>query len=251
MIRRPGPQQPSEIFDSSRAPGGVGSSAHEPLHAPPARRAADPTHDRRARSRHRPLATSQAGHRRVSRAARPHAGIELEPDGSAIGGRGSSAAHIVRARAAPLTPAQGVTRVRVNLNRTPFAPVAVAFGVGIAISSLATQAVFLVGWVITGVGCIALLAGSRTGAASVALLLGVVATGGLRGGEAPLPPDHVRNLGLPRTLRIEGRLAGEPRRWAPGSCSATGPISRATSTMPSGAPVSITSWLSPASTSGS
>jgi len=103
----------------------------------------------------------------------------------------------------------------VNLNRTPFAPVAVAFGVGIAISSLATQAVFLVGWLITGVGCIALLAGSRTGAASVALLLGVVATGGLRGGEAPLPPDHVRNLGLPRTLRIEGRLAGEPRRWAP------------------------------------
>jgi len=103
----------------------------------------------------------------------------------------------------------------VNLNRTPFAPVAVAFGVGIAISSLATQAVFLVGWLITGVGCIALLAGSRTGAASVALLLGVVAPGGLRGGEAPLPPDHVRNLGLPRTLRIEGRLAGEPRRWAP------------------------------------
>jgi competence protein ComEC len=103
----------------------------------------------------------------------------------------------------------------VNLNRTPFAPVAVAFGVGIAISSLATQAVFLVGWLITCVGCIALLAGSRTGAASVALLLGVVTTGGLRGGEAPLPPDHVRNLGLPRTLRIEGRLAGEPRRWAP------------------------------------
>jgi len=103
----------------------------------------------------------------------------------------------------------------VNLNRTPLAPVAVAFGVGIAISSLATPAVFLVGWLLAGLACIACLAGGRTGAAAIALLLGVVATGGARGVAAPLPPDHVRNLGLPRTLHIEGRLAEEPRRWAP------------------------------------
>src|SRR5262249_35735490 len=54
---------------------------------------------------------------------------------------------------------------------------------------------------------------SRTVAAAIALLLGVAAVGGLRGGETPLAPDHVRNLGLPRTLRVEGRLTDEPRRF--------------------------------------
>ena len=100
-----------------------------------------------------------------------------------------------------------------NLKRTPLAPAAAAFGVGIAAASLAAPAVFLAAWLIAVAVCLVLLAVSRTAAAAVALLLGVVAVGGLRGGEMPLPPDHVKNLGLPRILRVEGRLADEPRRF--------------------------------------
>jgi competence protein ComEC len=103
----------------------------------------------------------------------------------------------------------------VNLKRTPLAPVAAAFGVGIAVASLAALEVFLVAWLVAVVACLAFVLGGRPRTAAVALLLGVVAVGGLRGSEAPLPPDHVGNLGLPRTVRVEGRLAGEPRRWAP------------------------------------
>ena len=102
-----------------------------------------------------------------------------------------------------------------SLKRTPLAPVAAAFGAGIAISALAMPEVLLVAWLVAVAACLVLLAAGRLEAAAVALLLGVVATGGLRGAVVPLPPGHVGNLGLPRTLRVEGRLAAEPRRWAP------------------------------------
>ena len=102
-----------------------------------------------------------------------------------------------------------------NLNRTPLAPAAVAFGAGIATASVAPPEMFAIAWLVASAACLVLLAGRRSTAAALALLLGVAAVGGLRGGEAPLPPDHVRHLGLPRTLRVEGRLADEPRRWAP------------------------------------
>jgi competence protein ComEC len=102
----------------------------------------------------------------------------------------------------------------VNLKRTPLAPAAVAFGTGIAVASLAEATMLVIAWLVASVACLALLAGRRSTAAAFALLLGVAAVGGLRGREAPLPPDHVRNFGLPRTLRVEGRLADEPRRWA-------------------------------------
>ena len=102
-----------------------------------------------------------------------------------------------------------------SLKRTPLAPTAVAFGAGIAVSSLAPPKIFVVAWLAAIAACLVLLAGRRTIAAAIALLLGAVAVGGLRGGEAPLAPDHVRHLGLPRTIRVEGRLADEPRRWAP------------------------------------
>jgi competence protein ComEC len=102
-----------------------------------------------------------------------------------------------------------------NLKWTPLAPVAAAFGVGIAINSLAGPEVFLVSWLLAVAACLAFLAIGRTMAAAVGLLVGVAATGGLRGDQAPLPPDHVGHLGLPRTLRVEGRLAAEPRPWAP------------------------------------
>jgi competence protein ComEC len=102
----------------------------------------------------------------------------------------------------------------VNLKRTPLAPAAVAFGVGIAVSSVAAAEAFLAMWLIASVACLVLLVGRRSASAALALLLGVVAIGALRGREAPLPLDHVRNLALPRTLRVEGRLVDEPRRWA-------------------------------------
>jgi competence protein ComEC len=103
----------------------------------------------------------------------------------------------------------------VNLDRAPLAPVAVAFGAGIAVAALAALQIFLAAWLIAVVACLALLTFDRAVAAAGVLLLGVVAVGGLRGAQAPLPPDHVGNLALPQTVRVEGRLAAEPRRWAP------------------------------------
>ena len=102
-----------------------------------------------------------------------------------------------------------------TLTRTPLAPVAVAFGTGLVISFLAVPAVFMAAWLLAVAACFACLAVGRIVPAAIALLLGVVAAGGLRGEDAPLAPDHVRHLGLPRALRVEGRLAAEPRRWAP------------------------------------
>ena len=101
------------------------------------------------------------------------------------------------------------------LKRTPLAPLAAAFGVGIAVASLAGPEVFWAAWlaaIAIGVGLLAL--GWSQGAVA-ALLVGVAAVGALRGSEAPLPPDHVARLDLPMVVRIEGRLAGEPTRWAP------------------------------------
>src|SRR5437867_53300 len=67
----------SEFFDSSRAAGGVGSSAHDPLHASSDLRAADPARRRRPRPRGRPLATNPARPRRLLRAAGPRIADEL------------------------------------------------------------------------------------------------------------------------------------------------------------------------------
>jgi len=102
----------------------------------------------------------------------------------------------------------------VNLNRTPLAPVAIAFGAGIALAATTTPEAFWIAWLIAVAVCLGFLAFDRPALAASALLLGVVAAGALRGGEAPLAADHVRNAGLPRTLRVEGRLAVEPKRWA-------------------------------------
>ena len=101
------------------------------------------------------------------------------------------------------------------LRRTPLAPLASAFGVGIAVASLAGPEVLWAAWlaaVAIGVGLLVL---GRSRGAAAALLVGVAAVGALRGSEAPLPPDHVARLDLPMVVRIEGRLAVEPTRWAP------------------------------------
>ena len=46
-------------------------------------------------------------------------------------------------------------------------------------------------------------------------LLGIVAAGAIRAGEAPLAAHHIRNAGLPRMVQVEARLVVEPKRWAP------------------------------------
>ena len=102
-----------------------------------------------------------------------------------------------------------------NLTRTPLAPVAAALAVGIALASIAPPAAVWLAWVVAVVACAALLALDRAAPAAGALLLGVVAVGAVRAGEAPLAADHIRNAGLPRTVDVEGRLIVEPKRWAP------------------------------------
>jgi hypothetical protein len=103
----------------------------------------------------------------------------------------------------------------VNLTRTPLAPVAAAFGAGIALASIAPPATMWIAWLGAAAACVVLLALGRAGLAAGALLLGVVAAGALRAGEAPLASDHIRNAGLPRMVAVEGRLVVEPKRWAP------------------------------------
>ena len=102
-----------------------------------------------------------------------------------------------------------------SLKRTPLAPLAAALGVGIALAPLAAPGALWAASLVAVAAGVGFVAAGWTAAAAGALLFGVVAVGGLRGAEAPLPPDHVGNLGLPRTLSVEGRLAAEPRRWAP------------------------------------
>ena len=102
-----------------------------------------------------------------------------------------------------------------NLKRTPLALVALAFAAGIATASIGVLEVFLAAWLVAVVACLVCLLLGRTVMATAALLVGVVAAGGLHGTESSLSADHVGTLALPQTLRVEGRLAAEPRRWAP------------------------------------
>jgi competence protein ComEC len=103
----------------------------------------------------------------------------------------------------------------VTLDRTPLAPLAVAFGVGIAGASSIGPGVLWTAWLAGVVGGTGVLAFGRRGVATAALLVGVAAVGALRGADPPLPSDHIARHDLPKVARVEGRLAGEPTRWAP------------------------------------
>jgi competence protein ComEC len=103
----------------------------------------------------------------------------------------------------------------VTLERTPLAPIAVAFGVGIVLAPLIEPGVLWTVWLAALAIGAGLLTLGRARGAAVTLLVAVAALGALRGTEEPLPPDHLARLGLPRVASVEGRLAVEPTRWAP------------------------------------
>lgn len=99
--------------------------------------------------------------------------------------------------------------------RAPLLPVAVAFGVGIAMAGTMTLAR---SWAVA-LGSLVLVAPAvalgRRAAATVLLLVAVAAMGTLRAAPLPLPADHVAHLPLPRSVTLTGRLAGEPTVFAP------------------------------------
>ncbi|MBI4638334.1 MAG: DNA internalization-related competence protein ComEC/Rec2 [Candidatus Rokubacteria bacterium] len=98
----------------------------------------------------------------------------------------------------------------------PAAPLAVAVAIGIAAAPCTPAGIGGTPWAAAiGGGALALVLG-RPGWAVGPLLAGVAAIGALRALPEPLPPGHVAHLELPRTAGVEGRLALEPRRFAPG-----------------------------------
>jgi len=102
-----------------------------------------------------------------------------------------------------------------SFKRTPLVPAAVAFAVGIAGASLSGPNLPWVVWLAALLAGASLVALGRTAWAAGALLIGVAALGALRAADGPLAPDHIRRLPLPTIARVEGRLAAEPRYWAP------------------------------------
>jgi competence protein ComEC len=103
----------------------------------------------------------------------------------------------------------------VILERTPLAPLTLAFGVGLVAAAVIEPVLLWTAWLVAlAIGAGLLTLGKIRGA-TVVLLLAVAALGGLRGTRTPRPSDHVSRLGLPRVASVEGRLAAEPTRWAP------------------------------------
>jgi competence protein ComEC len=103
----------------------------------------------------------------------------------------------------------------VTLQRTPLAPLALAFCVGLVAAPAIEPVLLWAVWLAAlALGSGLLMLGEARGA-TVVLFVAVAALGGLRAREHPLPSDHVARLGLPRVASVEGRLAAEPTRWAP------------------------------------
>jgi competence protein ComEC len=101
------------------------------------------------------------------------------------------------------------------LARVPLVPLAAAFAGGVAAAPAATPLAVWGLWALAWVTGVALLVGARPTAATVATLLAVAALGALGAMPLPAPGDDVSRLSVPRTARVEGRLADEPTRWTP------------------------------------
>src|SRR5712691_4392257 len=106
-------------------------------------------------------------------------------------------------------------------HEAPLLPLSAAFALGIVAAPWAAAApgrLLVAGGLLLGLGaCAAALGRYRPceGAATVALLAVTFVLGALHGATEPLPADHIARAELAPLVRIEGRLADEPIRWAP------------------------------------
>jgi competence protein ComEC len=96
--------------------------------------------------------------------------------------------------------------------RAPLAPVAVAFGAGIALAPWCRPAPGWALWAIATVVTAALLARGRLAWATGGLLVAVALLAALHAAPAPHRVDAVSALSLPASMQIEGVLAAEPVR---------------------------------------
>ena len=103
-------------------------------------------------------------------------------------------------------------------HEAPLLPLSAALAVGILSGPWAAVApgwLLAAGGLLLTVGACALALG-RDGAATAILLALAVVLGALRGATDPLPPDHIARAALVPVVSVEGRLAEDPVRWAPG-----------------------------------
>ena len=106
-------------------------------------------------------------------------------------------------------------------HEAPLLPLSAAFALGIVAAPWAATApgrLLVAGGLLLGLGaCAAALGRHRPceDAATVALLAVTFVLGALRGVTEPLPADHIARAELAPLVRIEGRLADDPIRWAP------------------------------------
>jgi len=106
-------------------------------------------------------------------------------------------------------------------HEAPLLPLSAAFALGIVAapwSAAAPGRLLVAGGLLLGLGaCAAALGRYRPceAATTVALLAVTFVLGALRGATEPLPADHIARAELAPLVRVEGRLADEPIRWAP------------------------------------
>jgi len=106
-------------------------------------------------------------------------------------------------------------------HEAPLLPLSAAFALGIVAAPWAATApgrLLVAGGLLLGLGaCAAALGRHRPceESATVALLAVTFVLGALRGVTEPLPADHIARAELAPLVRIEGRLADDPIRWAP------------------------------------
>ena len=96
------------------------------------------------------------------------------------------------------------------------APMAIAFAAGIAVVPWTPPAYAWTIWAAALAAATTLVIGRRALATAIAcLLIAVGATAALRAAPRPRAATDVVHLTLPRTARVEGRVAVPPTRWAP------------------------------------